>query len=1296
MKKESELILWFNEINMNSLPKVGGKAASLGEMFNIKLPIPNGFCITADAYSYFLEETNIKTKIAKLLKDIDVEDTSELEEIADKIQELIIKQEIPYRIKTAITEAYDLMNVSPELIKQNHSALSYIKAGRDSPYVAVRSSATAEDLPSISKDEHILIKIDNKTYFRKMEEIYDLIGEGKDFNIEIPAMKDNKIQWTRVESLYKHKVKEGEKLYRIITETGREIVVSPNHTLIILDEDNLETKNVKSIHHLKGNERLPAINKLPILNLNQKEIDVLEYISGEDIVNDNGSLMIKNNSNNWRIQSRLPRKLEITRDFAYFLGLYCAEGSTYKNNEIIITNSDEKIMNRIINFALSLNLYHNQKINKHSLRIYNKAFTRFLNNVAGIPDKSVKGKGKICRNKKVPEFIFGWNEELIGEFLKGCFDGDGCCEKELISYCSTSKMLTSGIIKLLEMLEIEWHLREKKNPKALNINIRSASFERFSRSIGFESEIKDKRLNNLIKKFNERRNHPEFLNNIEISNSLSNKLREKIELGLPKQTIMINFCHKCNNKLTRTSYYKGKERFCCEKCHKMFYEKETIKKEIENYIYYDNKGRFLKNTIPWNKGHLSKNHGIKNFKKILEKNNINFDILNDFIKWDQIKEIQEVEYNDYVYDFSVPEVQNFAAGIGGIITHNSASFAGQQATFLNVKGNKNVLESVKKCWASLFTARAIYYRNKNNFDHMKVYLCAIVHKMINGDVSGVMFTANPATNDESEIMIEGSYGIGESVVSGEVNPDNFIVDKETLEIKSFKINKKDFMLTRDEQSGGNKKIILDDTKANSQCLEEFRVKELAKYGKIIEAHYKKPMDIEWGIERNKLYILQARPITTLKKERKETQKLKGDVILEGLNASPGVASGPVRIIKNVSEINKVQEGDILVTKMTDPDYVVAMKKATAIVTDEGGITSHAAIVSRELGIPAVVGTEKATQILKENEIITVDGNNGKIYHGDLGIKTARIEEWHGEKLKTKTKIYMNLGEPELAEKYKHLPFDGIGLMRLEFLITSYIGKHPSYMIKIGKQNEYIEKLAEGISRTAKAIYPRPIIVRFTDFKTNEYRNLEGGAEYEEQEDNPMIGWRGVSRYISPEYVEAFRLELKAIKKVRESLDNVHVMLPFVRTVNEVRKVLGIMATEGLVRSDDFKIYLMAEVPSMALIPEDFAKLDIDGMSLGSNDMTQLVLGVDRDSGRLGKLGYFDERNKAVLKAISNVIKAFNEHGKLTGICGQSVSNYLEIVEFLLNHKISSVSVNPDRVVETMKIIHEQENKNHNN
>lgn len=619
------------------------------------------------------------------------------------------------------------------------------------------------------------------------------------------------------------------------------------------------------------------------------------------------------------------------------------------------------------------------------------------------------------------------------------------------------------------------------------------------------------------------------------------------------------------------------------------------------------------------------------------------------------------------------------------------SFAGQMETFLNVKGNKNVLESVKKCWASLFTARAIYYRTKNNFNHMEVYLCVIIHKMINGDVSGVMFTANPTNNNEDEIMIEASYGVGETIVLGSVNPDNYIVNKKDLTTKSIQIHKKDFMITRDDNTGTNKKIELDDEKANSQTLDNKRIKELAEYGIKIEKHYKKPMDIEWGIERNKLYILQARPITTLKKEYKETKELEGEVIIEGLNASPGITSGPVKIIKDISELNKLQQGDILVTKMTNPDFVVGMKKANAIVTDEGGITSHAAIVSRELGIPAIVGTEKATQILEDGQIITVDGGHGKVYKGDLGIRSEKIEEWTGEKLETKTKIYMNLGEPDLAEKYSKLPFDGIGLMRLEFVILSYVGKHPLFLIKQGNQELYVRKLVEGISQVAKAIAPRPMIIRFSDFKTNEYRNLEGGKEFEEQEDNPMIGWRGISRYISPDFVEAFKLELKAIKQVRETYKNVNVMLPFVRNTEEVKKVLELIKEAGLERSEDFKIFLMAEVPSMALIPEEFAKLDIDGISIGSNDLTQLVLGVDRDSAKLGKLGYFNEENKAVLKAMSNLLTAFKDAGKYTGICGQAPSNKPELVKFLLKHHINSISVNPDVVVKTMKLVHEIEN-----
>ncbi|MBS3150445.1 phosphoenolpyruvate synthase [Candidatus Woesearchaeota archaeon] len=619
-----------------------------------------------------------------------------------------------------------------------------------------------------------------------------------------------------------------------------------------------------------------------------------------------------------------------------------------------------------------------------------------------------------------------------------------------------------------------------------------------------------------------------------------------------------------------------------------------------------------------------------------------------------------------------------------------ASFAGQQATFLNVIGNKALIEAVKNCWASLFTSRAIYYRENNNFDHMKVYISVVIHKMVNGDVSGVMFTANPSTNNENEIMIEGSYGVGETIVSGQVNPDNFILDKESLAVKERKIKHKELMINYDENLNKNVRRKVPENMADVSCLTNEDVRSLAQYGKKIEEHYGKPMDIEWGIERNKLYILQARPITTLKKRSESHEKIKGEAVLEGLNASPGVGSGKVKIVRDASELNKVESGDILVTKMTDPDFVVAMKKAVGIVTDEGGSTSHAAIVSRELGIPAVVGTERATLILKDGDEVTVDGSNGKVYRGLNQIKEEKKIEWDGKKLNTKTKIYMNLGEPEIVDKYKDLPFDGIGLMRLEFLITSYIGEHPLYLIKNGKEHEYVNKLAEGISKVAKAIYPRPLIVRFSDFKTNEYKNLEGGEEYEREEENPMMGFRGVSRYVSPDFVEAFKLELKAIKKVRENFDNVHVMLPFVRNSSEVRKALGIMSSEGLIRRDDFKIYLMAEVPSIALIPEDFVELDIDGVSIGSNDLTELVLGVDRDNEKLGKMGYFDERNKAVLKAMENILKAFKGRGKYVGICGQAPSNYPDIVKFLVKNNIDSISVNPDRVVETMELVNELE------
>jgi pyruvate,water dikinase len=639
-----------------------------------------------------------------------------------------------------------------------------------------------------------------------------------------------------------------------------------------------------------------------------------------------------------------------------------------------------------------------------------------------------------------------------------------------------------------------------------------------------------------------------------------------------------------------------------------------------------------------------------------------------------------------------------------------ASFAGQQETFLNVRGKDDVILSVQKCWASLFTARAIYYRAKNNFPTDKVLIAVVIQKMVNSDKSGVMFSINPATNNQSEIMIESAFGLGEVVVGGQITPDTYIVDKNSLEIKSKKITKQEYGIFRDQYTGRNIKKNLSEQEGTRQKLSEQEIIDLAKYGKVLEDHYQKPMDTEWAIENNKLYIVQTRPVTTLlTNKHNHVDQISSNLkeILKGLGASPGAATGKVKIVLDMNQLGKFQKGDVLVTRMTTPDFVPAMRKAVAIVTDEGGITSHASIVSRELGIPCVVGTEKATQILQDDEEISVDGSNGVVYSGKVSInmeqspaqesniqstevnqaQTEITNQEHVGDIITGTKILMNLGEPDKIDDYKHLPFEGIGLMRIEFIITDSIGKHPLYMIQTGQQQEYINKLSEGIRKVASTINPKPLIVRFSDFKTNEYKNLQGGEQFEPKEENPLIGWRGVSRYISEEFKEAFRLEIKAIKIVRESgLKNVHVMLPFVRNTDEVRKCLKILNDEGLYNNHEFRIYLMAAVPSMALIPEEFAELPIYGASIGSNDLTMGVLGIDRDSARLGKMGYFDERNPAVLKAISNIIRGFKKHNKTVSICGQAPSEYEEIVEFLVKEGIDSISVSPDVVSKTRRVV----------
>jgi len=645
-----------------------------------------------------------------------------------------------------------------------------------------------------------------------------------------------------------------------------------------------------------------------------------------------------------------------------------------------------------------------------------------------------------------------------------------------------------------------------------------------------------------------------------------------------------------------------------------------------------------------------------------------------------------------------------------------ASFAGQQETFLGVRGEDDLVDNVKKCWSSLFTPRAISYREDKGFRHEDVLISVAVQKMVNSRSAGVMFTINPVTGREDELVIESSWGLGESVVGGKVTPDTFIVDKKTLTIKEAIVGDKKIEVVL-LPNGGTEEREVEPERRNVLSLSEEEVKKLAEFGLMIEEHYGRPMDIEWAIDKDlewpeNVLILQARPETVFSvKKAREAGAAKveeaaaaprGEPVVKGLPASPGIAAGVAKVAFTVEEAAEmIQPGDILVTKMTTPDWEPYMKIVSAIVTDEGGMTSHAAIVSRELGIPCIVGTGNATQVMQTGKEYTVDGGTGVVYEGireDLVKKkvpaaapTAAGEIVVAPTLEipvTGTKVYMNLGIPEKIEEYKNLPIDGIGLMRIEFIIASWIKMHPLYAIAHGKENFYVEKLAEGIGMVARAIYPKPVVVRFSDFKTNEYAKLEGGAEYEPEEPNPMIGWRGASRYISPQFEPAFRLELRAIRSLHEQgLKNVWVMVPFVRTVWEAEKTIAIMEDEGLRPGRDFQVWAMAEVPSIVVLADQFNKY-FQGYSIGSNDLTQLTLGVDRDSSALPAIDprYFDERDLAVKRMIQHLIKVAHRDGRTVSICGQAPSVYPDFTEFLVRCGIDSVSVNPDAVIETRRLV----------
>ncbi len=1686
-------VVWFKELNKDSLAIAGGKGSNLGEMYTLGMPVPNGFAVTASAYQEFIEKTGLKDKIQQLLQGLNVEDTDSLQDLALQIQQLIQSMPIPEAMAEEIKDNYELLGTD----KQAQALVQPKEV-----FVAVRSSATAEDLPSIAEDEHVLVTINGKPIYQKMKEICQLsFGQNE---IRVPALENNCITWKLVSQIYKHPVPD-KNLYKITTVSGREITISPNHTLITLNEDSL-TPQVIQVSELRGGEKIPTISMLPEIQCPDTFVDVLDYVKGDDVVELNGQIYIKNNSMNWTIQHPLPRFIKFTPHFAYFLGIYAAEGSTYKTSDVSVTNSDPKIQKRVKDFLDELGINKDRKINKHSIRFSGRALVRFLHAVGGEPLPGKRGKGKLCSPKRVPNFVFGWKKELIGEFLSGAFDGDGGMEHNGVGYCSTSPFLIGGIVKLLEILNLEFLLRRRngmgKWSDHFRLIIPNRNLRDFQSRVAFKSIQKATILREQLVSYEAQQKYFQQLRTFTVSPVLAQKIKSDYEKNLPKVEQRRAHCPSCTKFIQITSYNKKQRRFYCRSCKKVYYEPGVIWKEDQFYKYYDEKGRFIPALTPWNRGLISGTMSQREFAKRMEKLGLR-EMANFFsgsVQWDTIKSIETIPYQGDVYDFTVPEVENFAAGIGGIITHNSASFAGQQATFLNVKGKENVVKAVLACWASLFTARAIYYREKNKFDHLKVLISAIVQKMVDAEKSGIMFTINPATNSPDEVVIEAIFGLGEMIVGGEVNPNTYLVDKNARSIKKMEVRKQEVGLFRNER-GANEKKAIPKSMQERQVLDEKQIHELARLGKKLEEHYGRPQDVEWAVERGEIFIVQTRAITTFKPkwagERSVIAEEAGKIILKGETASAGVASGKVKIVHDPSELHKVEKGDILVTKMTSPDEVPAMQRAAAIVTDEGGMTCfssdtkvltnrgfytfgkiyaemskdevyfvpslsvvngkivwrkilattkrigspsqiqvsptlrstqnylkvtrdhkfltldarklvkkqigeiidnnvgvllaeripsiqdnkttqnkaylmgallsdghitkpkqggyvvgftqkllnskepfitsvlsnfkeeygkhfsfkldprgdvgqfqcfsksayddvvkfknevvleiltmseqnllyflagiidgdgtvgqhqimitvgenkknileavvlsclrlgiqsnvcktktwytihisekiselltytqrvksnyeryfdgkkfvakqvigdiideinqrgkvkfaylgrdqmissqkiksllqshniskkteldfilnsefrmwrvkeeqkleetevfnltieadndldhnyvvftenyspvivgncHAAIVSREMGIPCLVGTEHATELLKDNEIVTVHASRGVVYEGNVGVSAAAkavvssAQESTGEDLLTATEIKVILDLPDFAEKAAATGTDGVGLVRSEIIIANG-GIHPAEYIRQGKVQDYIALLKSGIGKIAQAFKGKPVWVRCSDMRSDEYRNLQGGDK-EPKESDPMIGWHGVRRLLDePDILNA---EFQAVRELHATgMKNVGIMLPFVIRVEELKQAKEIMRGVGLEPCSSIEFGVMVETPAACWIIEELCREGISFVSFGTNDLTQLTLGIDRNNERIADR--FDELHPAVLGEMAKVIRVCKKYGVKTSICGQAGSKS-KMAEFLVHQGVDSISANVDAVGEIRKVVARTERK----
>ncbi|MDX3984199.1 phosphoenolpyruvate synthase [Achromobacter sp. LC458] len=658
-----------------------------------------------------------------------------------------------------------------------------------------------------------------------------------------------------------------------------------------------------------------------------------------------------------------------------------------------------------------------------------------------------------------------------------------------------------------------------------------------------------------------------------------------------------------------------------------------------------------------------------------------------------------------------------------------ASFAGQQETFLNVVGIDDVLDKIRHVFASLYNDRAISYRVHKGYAHADVALSAGIQRMVRSDKgsAGVMFTIDTESGFEDVVFITSSYGLGETVVQGAVNPDEFYVFKPTLAQGKFpivgrRIGSKLIKMEFDPERPEGRAVRTVDvpvSERNRYSLTDDEVNELARYAVIIEQHYKRPMDIEWGRDGvdGKIYILQARPETVKSQQgvndvqQRYRLKATGQVLITGRAIGQKIGAGPVRVVGDISDMDKVQPGDVLVTDMTDPNWEPVMKRASAIVTNRGGRTCHAAIIARELGIPAVVGCGNATDLLKEGQAVTVscaEGDEGRIYDGLIETEVEEVRR--GEMPAIDLKIMMNVGNPQLAFDFAQIPNGGVGLARLEFIINNNIGIHPKAVLdypnvdgELKKAVEsaarghasprafFVEKMAEGVATIAAAFYPKPVIVRMSDFKSNEYRKLVGGSRYEPEEENPMLGFRGASRYIAEDFAECFRMECEALKKVRDDmgLTNVEIMVPFVRTLGQAEKVVNLLAKHGLARGENgLKLIMMCEVPSNAILADEFLQF-FDGFSIGSNDMTQLTLGLDRDSGMELLAADFDERDEAVKFMLRRAIKACLAANKYVGICGQGPSDHPDFAQWLKDEGILSMSLNPDTVVDTWQRLAKQ-------